>query len=85
MISHVYMPFLFIQGFMVLNLGISTSDVKLAMSLLTSHTVLLRVPSGALPMSKGNADSAAAGTVQSDIFLENQDSLSQALSAKEFC
>lgn len=56
---------------MVFNLVISTLDKNLAMLWLVSYTFLLRVPSEALPMAKGDADAAAAGTQQSVLFLEN--------------
>ena len=55
---------------MVFNLVISTLDKNLAMLWLVSYTFLLRVPSEALPMAKGDADAAAAGTQQSVIFLD---------------
>ena len=56
---------------MVFNLVISTLDKNLAMLWLVSYTFLLRVPSEALPMAKGDADAAAAGNQQSVLFLEN--------------
>lgn len=70
---------MFIQGNMVLNMilaverGIETKGM--AMLWLASYTFLLRVPSEALPMVKGDAVLADAACEQSVLFLE--DSVSQ--------
>ena len=67
---------MFIQGNMVLNMVLAVDkgleSKSMAMLWLVFYTFLLRVPSEALPMVKGDAVLADASCEQSVLFLENE-------------
>ena len=67
---------MFIQGNMVLNMVLAVDkgieSKCMAMLWLVSYTFLLRVPSEALPMVKGDAVIADASCEQSVLYLANE-------------